>query len=109
MQVTQPQLQRQQLILQVLGFYHGKLDGIWGPESIEAKKRFEAQSSFRPGIPNNGMPFSDRPPYPAGMTVDHRSMLLYHPAIEKHLTPTPQMPTVADPDPVVDDQDEDPQ
>lgn len=87
MQVQPEQIKRQQMILQALGFYHGKLDGIWGPMTIEAKKRFEASPNFRPGIPNNGLPFGDRPPYPAGITMDHTTGLLHHPSIDKHLIP----------------------
>jgi hypothetical protein len=88
MQVTKSQLERQQLILKALGFYFGKLDGIWGPMSIEAKKKYEADASFRPGIPNNGMPFGERPPYPAGITLDHATGLLHHPRIDLHTLPT---------------------
>jgi hypothetical protein len=86
MQVKKEQLQRQQEILGVLGFYHGKFDGIWGPKSIEAKKRFEADARFVPGIPNNGLPFADKPPYPALMTLNHQTGLLEHPALTAHVT-----------------------
>ena len=105
MQVNTEQLQRQQLIMQALGFYFGKIDGVWGPRSIEAKKRFEADPTFRPGIPANGMPFGDRPPYPAGVTYDHATGLLYHPKIEEHLKPTIAKVTV-NVEPAAEDSDE---
>lgn len=81
MQVLKTEIKRQQEILAALGFYHGEIDGIWGPKCIAAKKKFEADRRFTPGIPNNGMPFGARPPYPAGMTLDHATGLLNHPAL----------------------------
>lgn len=81
MQYETAQLRRQQLIMHVLGFYDGALDGIWGPKSIEAKKRFEASPKFMPAIPANGMPFAGRAPFPNGITAC-RDGLLYHEAIE---------------------------
>jgi len=81
MQYETLQLQRQQMVMHVLGFYDGKLDGIWGPKSIEAKKRFEASPKFMPAIPANGMPFAGRAPFPNGITVN-RDGLMYHDAIE---------------------------
>lgn len=88
MQVTQAQLKRQQEILGVLGFYFGAFDGIWGPKSIEAKKKFEANPSFTPGIPNNGLPFGERPPYPASISFDHVTQMLHHPKLlEKAIAP----------------------
>lgn len=68
MQIKKEQLQRQQKIMAHLGFYRHKCDGIWGPESISAKKRWEADPSFIPALPNNGLPFGDRDPLPKGMT-----------------------------------------
>lgn len=84
MQVSKEQIKRQQEILSVLGFYHGKFDGIWGPKSIEAKKRFEADARFIPGIPNNGMPFASKGPYPALITINHATDMLEHPALTEH-------------------------
>lgn len=81
MQYETHQLRRQQLIMHCLGFYNGALDGIWGPKSIEAKKRFEASPKFMPAIPANGMPFAGRAPFPNGITAG-RDGLLYHEAIE---------------------------
>ena len=83
MQVEKNQIIRQQEILGVLGFYFGKFDGVWGPKSIEAKKKFEASPTFVPGIPNNGLPFGDRGPYPAMITLDHMSGLLHHPKLNE--------------------------
>lgn len=81
MQVKKEQLIRQQEILNALGFYHGLIDGVWGPKSIEAKKKFEASPSFSPGIPKNGMPFADYGPYPANIVIDHATNLLDHPTV----------------------------
>ncbi len=58
------QIRAQQEVLTKLGYYRGKIDGIWGPACIEAKKDFELDSSFRPGYPNNGLPFDVTNPIP---------------------------------------------
>ncbi len=87
MQVTKPQLERQQIILKVLGFYMGHVDGVWGPLTIAAKKKFEADARFMPGFPSNGMPFAEGKPLPAGMTLNKTTGLFYHPAIEDHINP----------------------
>lgn len=81
MQYENHQLKRQQLIMNCLGFYNGKFDGIWGPKSIDAKKRFESSSKFLPAIPTNGMPFAGRGPFPNGISAG-RDGLLYHDSIE---------------------------
>ena len=81
MQYETQQLKRQQLIMQCLGFYNGKIDGIWGPKSIDAKKRFESSPKYLPALPANGMPFAARAPFPNGVTLG-RDGLLYHEAIE---------------------------
>lgn len=68
MQVLPKQLIRQQAILKALGFYSGVLDGIWGPESIAAKKSFENKPDlFRPARQTNGLPFGDSDPLPTGI------------------------------------------
>lgn len=90
MQVEKNQIQRQQEILAVLGFYFGDFDGVWGPKTIEAKKKFEASPSFVPGIPNNGLPFGDRGPYPAMITINHATGLLHHPKLDEK----PEAPVV---------------
>lgn len=63
-------LQRQQIILALLGYYNGKCDGIWGPATVKAKQRFECSGKFNPGYPNNGMPFSYDGPFPDGIMRD---------------------------------------
>ena len=78
MQTNKEQLRRQQAVMRKFGFYNGKLDGIWGPSSIDAKKRFEADESFKPGYPNNGMPFKDTGPFPKGITMRHGNMPMIH-------------------------------
>lgn len=70
MQIKPEQLLRQQLILKFLGFYKHKLDGIWGPASIEAKRAWEQKPSFVPAYPNNGMPFGERDQLPKGMRLN---------------------------------------
>ncbi len=66
---TQPhQLLRQQMILKELGYYTGPLDGVWGPQSIEAMRRFENRvSDFRPARQTGGLPFSAESRLPKGM------------------------------------------
>lgn len=76
MQTSKAQLKVQQAILNKFGFYSGKIDGIWGPRSIRAKKDFEASPSFKPGFPNNGMPFPSKGPYPKGITLAAGSGML---------------------------------
>lgn len=65
MQTSKRQLRRQQAVMQHLGFYYGKLDGIWGPESIAAKKQFEFDKSFKPAFPTNGLPFAETSQLPS--------------------------------------------
>jgi hypothetical protein len=70
------QLLRQQLILKLKGFYNGKLDGIWSAMTIEAKRRWENQGRpFTPGLPNNGLPFANFGPYPAGIRIGKDKLL----------------------------------
>lgn len=76
MQTGKAQIERQQLILYVKGFYHGKIDGIWSTKTIEAKKKWEATGrGFTPGLPNNGLPFDNRGPYPKGVTLGSDGLL----------------------------------
>ena len=63
-------LQRQQVILAFLGYYEGKLDGIWGKDSINAKKDFEVSGKFAPGLPNRGLPFVNTDSMPKGVFSD---------------------------------------
>lgn len=70
MQYTKEKLRAQQLCLFHLGFYTGLLDGIWGPDCIEGKRKFEADPSFVPGNPNGGLPFGERDRLPRGMVYD---------------------------------------
>lgn len=69
MQVGTDQLKRQQLLLTVKGFYKGKIDGIWGPDTVAAKKKWESDRSFVPGLPNSGLPFANKGPWPAGLRI----------------------------------------
>lgn len=61
------QLQNQQLIMAHLGFYRGKLDGVWGPQAIQAKKDWESSGKFKPAFPNSGMPLDPRGKLPTGI------------------------------------------
>jgi peptidoglycan hydrolase-like protein with peptidoglycan-binding domain len=70
-QKLESQLKRQQQILKVLGFYTGTITGVWDERSIQAMKLFETSNTFKPGIPNHGLPFGDGP-YPAGVHVDSK-------------------------------------
>lgn len=76
MQTGSEQIKRQQEIMQAKGFYTGKLDGIWGPKSIEAKKKWEVHPSFAPGLPNLGMPFANKGPHPVGVVLNRLTGLL---------------------------------
>jgi peptidoglycan hydrolase-like protein with peptidoglycan-binding domain len=84
MQIALNQLLRQQVILKGLGFYNGPLDGIWGPQSIEAMKRFERKLDlFRPSRPTNGMPFDSVGPYPKGFSIDKDTLLIHHMSVDE--------------------------
>lgn len=67
MQTGSEQLKSQQQILKSKGYYGGAVDGIWGPMTIEAKLKWERSGKFAPGIPNNGLPFPARGPFPTGV------------------------------------------
>lgn len=76
MQTGKAQIERQQLILYVKGFYHGKIDGVWSTKTVDAKKKWEATGrGFTPGLPNNGLPFGNRGPYPRGITIGKDGLL----------------------------------
>lgn len=75
MQVTQEKLKAQQMVLFHLGYYKGLIDGIWSAATIDAKQRFEADPSFLPAYPNNGLPFGDRDKLPKGMRYDVRGII----------------------------------
>ncbi len=77
MQLTKKQLQRQQIVMAHLGFYKHKCDGIWGPESIQAKRKFESHSSFIPALPTNGLPFGEKEKYPKGMRMGADHLFTY--------------------------------
>ena len=69
-QFQNAQIVRQQQVLAHLGYYKGRIDGIWGPSTIKAKKEFEAMG-FAPGVPNGGLPFASRGPYPKGIFMSN--------------------------------------
>lgn len=82
MQTKPEQLKRQQEIMEHLGFYRHKCDGIWGPASIEAKKKWERDRSFIPGLPSNGLPLGDRDRMPNGVSYDKASRKLVYKSME---------------------------
>lgn len=69
MQLGTEKHKAQQQMLKAKGFYSGKIDGIWGPSTIEAMVRFERSKSFAPAVPSNGMPFPERGPFPKGVIL----------------------------------------
>ncbi len=94
MQYEINQLKRQQLIMSCLGFYTGAIDGLWGPKSIDGKKRFEGSPKYLPALPSNGMPFASRAPFPNGISIG-RDGLLYHDAIAGVLAKEQHQPSQA--------------
>ena len=78
MQIRKDQLVRQQMIMSILGFYRHKCDGIWGPASIAAKRKWELNKIFIPGLPNNGLPLGEDGPLPKGMRFNSRTKLFDH-------------------------------
>jgi len=75
MQLKKTQLQRQQVIMSKLGFYRHRCEGIWGPASIDAKRKWERLSAFVPGLPTNGLPFGERDYVPVGVRFDKPSRM----------------------------------
>ena len=69
MQVGDEKLKAQQKLLKAKGFYNGAIDGIWGPSTIASMIKFERSRTFAPAVPNNGMPFSERGPFPRGVIM----------------------------------------
>ncbi|AGS82078.2 putative lysozyme [Pseudomonas phage PaBG] len=79
MQTSKEKLMAQQLVLFHLGFYKGLIDGIWSTATITAKKKFEADMSFLPAYPNQGLPFGERDKLPKNMyyangLIKHREL-----------------------------------
>lgn len=67
MQTGTSQLVNQQSIMAAKNFYNGKIDGIWGPDTIAAKIKWERSGKFNPAIPNNGLPLSNTGALPLGV------------------------------------------
>lgn len=59
--------QRIQLIMAHLGYYQGEFDGIWGPDCVAAKRKWELEDDFEPAAPNNGLPFRVNGKVPKGL------------------------------------------
>lgn len=73
--------QQIQVIMTILGYYEGKCDGAWGPQSIEAMRKWEMTDSFEPAIPMNGKPFVGRGRLPEGIMYGPNATLM-----SEHLT-----------------------
>lgn len=67
MQTGTEQLKNQQAIMAAKGFYNGKIDGIWGPDTIAAKIKWERSGKFNPAVPNNGLPLPSKGQLPLGV------------------------------------------
>ncbi len=76
MQINPEQLARQQLIMKHLGFYNGKIDGVWSRTSIKAKREWEYSSAFKPAYPNRGLPLNPIQKLPRGVMLDPRNRSL---------------------------------
>lgn len=76
MQYLDIHIRHQQAILKVLEFYTGPIDGIWGPDTIEAKTRYEYDPSYEPALPSNGMPLSSSGPYPKNVYATQKGFTL---------------------------------
>jgi hypothetical protein len=85
MQIKKEQLRRQQMIMSALGLYRNTCDGIWGPASIAAKRKWEMSKSFIPGLPNSGLPLSEDSIYPKGVTLDTKNRLFCHTSLTPEL------------------------
>ncbi len=71
MQTGRRELLRQQALLKDMGFYNGRMDGIWGPATIKAMQKFEAaRNVFKPALASNGFPLPTRGPLPKFFYVD---------------------------------------
>uniref|UniRef100_A0AB39CE67 Uncharacterized protein n=1 Tax=Pseudomonas phage HRDY3 TaxID=3236930 RepID=A0AB39CE67_9VIRU len=81
MQTGKMELMSQQVVLAFLGYYSGAIDGIWSDASMKAKRAFEADDSYVPGIPSYGMPFALLDKLPRGLKWEKK--LLTH----RDLTP----------------------
>lgn len=82
MQTSKEQLERQQLIMKHLGFYNGKLDGVWSRTSIKAKRDWEFSAKFKPAYPNRGLPLNPLQKLPSGVMIDPKNRnLLTHIAL----------------------------
>ena len=111
MQTNKMEIMAQQVVLAFLGYYSGAVDGIWSDASMKAKRAFEADDSFVPGIPSYGMPFALLDKLPKGLRWEKK--LLTH----RDLTPEkaqeilrtrtrPAKPAAVIPDPVQEVEDE---
>lgn len=82
MQTTTKQIKYQQAVLRLFGYYKGPIDGLWGGETIQAKKTFESKPDFAPAIPNNGLPFGDKSPLPRGCMMVKQCLTVIDKAAE---------------------------
>ena len=97
MQTGNEQLARQQEIMKLLGYYNGLVDGVWGPATVEAKKKWELSDKFAPGLPNMGLPLANRGPYPKGIYLDKSSGFLTCGELEMAQKKAAEAPAVKSP------------
>lgn len=76
MQINKSEIMRQQLIMAHLKYYKNKIDGIWGPASIAAKKSWENSPAFVPAFPNQGLPFGAKDVLPKGVSFDRKTRIM---------------------------------
>jgi len=87
MQTKPIELLYQQIVLKHLGYYSGKLDGIWSAKCRAGKCSFENNPVYVPGLPNRGLPFTIEylHPLPKGVikipNPDGKGSLLSHVSI----------------------------
>ena len=60
-------IKSQQSVMKALGYYDGAVDGIWGPKSLAAKRKWESSGQFAPAVPSHGMPFEEKHGLPSGV------------------------------------------
>ena len=79
MQTGKMEMMAQQVVLAFLGYYNGAIDGIWSDATIRAKRNFEYEDAYVPGIPSNGLPFALGAKLPKGLywqnkVLNHRDL-----------------------------------
>ncbi len=92
--ISQRLIVRQQQVLKYLGYYNGKVDGVWSTKSGQAKIAFERSGKFNPGIPNNGMPFEMGKKLPEGLYFDKGLVAIQGIAVQDLPELQPELPVI---------------